>query len=83
MGSGPLRAWALGGYGAGRHLEGAEKTLGGTLMGHRLWMMLRVSEMLEDGGKSLLDTDGKLSKTVSCNNVGSRNLCPVNVMALA
>ena len=66
-----------------RHLEGAEKTLGGTPMGHRLWMMLRVSEMLEDGGKSLLDTDGKLSKTVSCNNVGSRNLCPVNVMALA
>ena len=25
-----------------RHLEGAEKTLGGALMGRRLWMMLRV-----------------------------------------
>ena len=45
MGLGPLRAWALGGYGAGRHLEGAEEEveeeLGGAqgalgvLIGHK------------------------------------------------
>lgn len=47
-------------------LEGAEKTLGGTLMGRRLWMMLRVRKMLlEDGGKSPLDADGKLRKTAA------------------
>lgn len=35
-----------------RCLEGAEKTPGGTLMGRRLWMMLKVRTMLlEDGEK--------------------------------
>ena len=43
-----------------RHLEGAEKTLGGALMG--LDDAQSEKMPLEDGGKLPLDTDGKLSK---------------------